>query len=102
MHSHPCRKQTKPRMFAHGEFQLGYQSTLIVPPTALSTREAFSYVFRPGAARDGVDRVAQAKAQLGRRAGDWIGVAEGLAAGGRLVAGGESFLANGDTVRVAR
>lgn len=92
----------RPGMFAHGEFQLGNQSALTIPQTALSLREGFSYVFRLGEARDGLGRVAQVKVQLGRRAGDWVEVVLGLAAGDRLVAGGGSFLADGDTVRVVR
>ncbi|MGZ8217480.1 efflux RND transporter periplasmic adaptor subunit [Methylomagnum sp.] len=92
----------RPGMFAHGEFQLGNQSALTVPQTALSLREGFSYVFRLGEESGGLARVSQMKVQLGRRTGDWVEITSGLAAGDRLVAGGASFLADGDTVRVVR
>jgi multidrug efflux pump subunit AcrA (membrane-fusion protein) len=95
-----ARAGFRPGMFAHGEFQLGARAGLTVPQTALALREGFSYVFRLGEERDGQARVTQVKVQPGRRTGDRVEILEGLAAGDRLVAGGASFLADGDTVRV--
>lgn len=92
----------RPGMFAHGEFHLGQTPALTVPQTALSLREGFSYVFRLNEERGERARVSQVKVQLGRRTGNWVEIVSGLAAGDRLVAGGASFLADGDTVRVVR
>lgn len=92
----------KPGMFAYGEFQLGTQPALTVPQTALSMREGFSYVFRLHEDSGGLARVGQTKVQMGRRAEDRVEILEGLAPGDRLVAGGASFLADGDTVRVVQ
>lgn len=92
----------KPGMFAHGEFRLGTRPALTVPQTALSMREGFSYVFRLREDSGGLSRVGQIKVQIGRRDGDRVEIVEGLAPGDRLVAGGASFLTDGDTVRVVR
>jgi RND family efflux transporter MFP subunit len=92
----------KPGMFAYGEFQLGAQPALTVPQAALSMRDGFSYVFRLQEENGGLARVGQVKVRLGRSAGDRVEIVDGLAAGDRVVAGGASFLADGDTVRVVR
>lgn len=98
-----ARSGFRPGMFAHGEFHLGAQPALTVPQTALSLREGFTYVFRI-VDPDGADRarVGQVKVQLGRRAGDRIEIVSGLAPGERIVAGGVSFLADGDVVKLVR
>ncbi len=90
----------RPGMFARGEFQLGVQSALTVPQTALSMREGFSYVFRLQGESGGLARAEQVKVALGRRSGDWVEIAEGIPPGDRLVAAGASFLADGDSVRI--
>lgn len=92
----------KPGMFAHGEFQLGTQTALAVPQTALALREGFSYVFRLQDENGGIARVAEVKVALGRRDGDWVEISGAIGPGDRLVAAGASFLADGDTVRVVR
>lgn len=92
----------KPGMFAHGEFRLGTQPALTVPQTALSMRDGFGYVFRLSGEGGGLARAGQVKVRVGRREGDRVEIVEGLAPGDRLVAGGASFLADGDTVRVVR
>lgn len=92
----------RPGMFAHGEFHLGARPALTVPLAALSLREGFSYVFRLSEESAGRARVSQVKVQLGRRGGDRVEIVSGLEAGDRLVAGGASFLADGDLVRVVR
>jgi RND family efflux transporter MFP subunit len=89
-------------MFAQGEFQMGINAGLTVPQTALSLREGFSYVFELGEQNGELAKVSQVKVQLGRRADDSLEILSGLKPDDRLVAGGASFLADGDTVRVVQ
>lgn len=83
-------------MFARGEFDLGRTPALTVPQSALVLLEGFSYVLRVGAD----DRVAQAKVQTGRLAGDRIEITGGLPPDARIVASGAGFLNDGDRVRI--
>ncbi|PKD38408.1 efflux transporter periplasmic adaptor subunit [Methylomonas sp. Kb3] len=87
-------------MFARGEFELGSSTALTVPQEALSLRDGFSYVFLLTEQTEDRARVKQVKVQLGRRNGDQVEILAGVAAEDRLVAGGASFLADGDSVRV--
>ena len=84
-------------MFARGEFALGSTSALTLPQQAVVIRDGFSYVFQLGADQ----RVAQRKITAGRRLGDRVEIADGLAADARVVATGAGFLNDGDLVRVA-
>jgi len=92
----------KPGMFAGGEFQLGRQSALTVPQTALSLREGFSYVFRLYEINGELARVNQVKVTLGRQDNDRVEILTGITADDKLVASGGSFLSDGDSVRLAR
>ncbi|AMO23107.1 efflux RND transporter periplasmic adaptor subunit [Ramlibacter solisilvae] len=83
-------------MFARGEFELGSAPALTVPQAAIVMREGFSYVFVLGPD----NRVALAKVQTGRSAGDLVEIQGGLAAEARIVATGAGFLNDGDLVRV--
>jgi RND family efflux transporter MFP subunit len=94
------RAGLRPGMFAHGEFGLGSSPALTVPQTALSLREGFSYVFRLRDENGGKARVSQVKVQPGRLVGDRVEIVSGLDQGERIVAGGVSFLADGDIVRL--
>lgn len=87
-------------MFGHGEFHLGTSRGLTVQQDTLSLREGFSYVFRLVEQTGDLARVQQVKVQLGRRSGDLVEIVSGLNPDDRLVAGGASFLADGDNVRV--
>lgn len=87
-------------MFAHGEFHLGTSPGLTVQQDALSLREGFSYVFRLVEQTGDRARVQQVKVQLGRRSGDLMEILSGLNPDDQLVAGGASFLADGDYVKV--
>ncbi|EIC31527.1 MULTISPECIES: efflux RND transporter periplasmic adaptor subunit [Methylomicrobium] len=89
-------------MFARGEFDIGAKAGLIVPQTALSLRDGFSYVFRLDEQNGDLAKVSQVKVQLGQRSGDSFEILSGLAPEDRLVAGGAAFLADGDTVRVVQ
>ncbi len=83
-------------MFARGEFDLGSTPALTVPQSAVVVRDGFSYVYRVNA--DG--RVAQAKVQTGRLAGDQLEILGGLPADAPVVSTGAGFLNDGDLVRV--
>jgi RND family efflux transporter MFP subunit len=87
-------------MFARGEFHLGSSTGLTTPQDALSLRDGFSYVFLLTEQTEDRARVKQVKVQLGRRYGNALEILSGIAAEDRLVAGGASFLADGDSVRV--
>ena len=84
-------------MFAKGEFESGASApVLTLPQQALVLRDGFTYAMRlePG------NKVAQAKLQTGRRAGDTVEVVQGAKAGEQFVASGAAFLADGDVVKV--
>lgn len=83
-------------MFARGEIQLGVSPALTLPQSAVVTRDGFSYVYVVAAD----NKAALTKVTIGRRVGDRIEIAGGLAADARVVASGAGFLADGDTVRV--
>ncbi|MCF7964780.1 MAG: efflux RND transporter periplasmic adaptor subunit [Methylobacter tundripaludum] len=89
-------------MFARGEFDNGVKAGLTVPQTALSLREGFSYVFKLGEQNGELVKVSQVKVQLGRRTDDSLEILSGLNPEDRLVAGGSSFLADGDNVQVVQ
>ncbi|WP_415879006.1 efflux RND transporter periplasmic adaptor subunit [Methylomonas sp. TEB] len=97
---HAAQTGLRAGMFARGEFELGSSTALTVPQEALSLRDGFSYVFLLTEQTEDRARVKQVKVQLGRRNGDQVEILSGVAAEDRLVAGGASFLADGDSVRV--
>ncbi len=83
-------------MFARGEFALGQSAALTLPRSAVQLRDGFSVVMRLGPGQ----RVAQARVQVGRQAGDRVEILAGLDAADRVVAAGTAFLADNDPVRV--
>jgi RND family efflux transporter MFP subunit len=85
-------------LFARGDFVLGENAVLTLPQSAVLLRDGFSYVFR----LEKDSKVRQHKVQLGRRQGDRVEIREGLTAGSQVAAAGVGFLADGDTVRVAK
>lgn len=87
----------KAGMFAHGQFELGRATAMILPQSAIVVREGFSYVYRVGSDH----KVAQVKVETGRRLGDQIEIVHGLEPLAQIAATGAAFLADGDTVRVA-
>ncbi len=86
-------------MFTRGEFELGQESALTLPQSAVLLREGFAYVFRLENAKDNLAKVAQIKVMTGRRRGELIEVG-GLPPEAQVVASGAGFLADGDSVRV--
>lgn len=90
------RAALKAGMYARGEFDLGARDALTVPQQAVVVRDGFSYVFR----LQPDSRVAQVKIDTGRRSGERIEVASGVAPDATLVVSGAGFLNDGDLVRV--
>lgn len=82
--------------FARGEFELGRTRVMSLPQSAVLLRDGFAYVFR----LEGANTVAQVKVETGRRRGDQIEIASGIAPETRVVASGAGFLSDGDAVRV--
>lgn len=88
-------------VFARGEFELGRTSAMVLPQSALLLRDGFAYVFRlAGNPQLAETKVSQVKVGVGRRVGDLIEIAGGLAPATRVVASGAGFLVDGDVVRV--
>jgi len=100
--SHAAQRSEKPGgpvfpgMFAKGTFVLGDSEALTLPQQAIVVREAFSYVFVPGAD----NRVAQRKVVTGRRLGERIEIVSGLEADKPVVVEGAGFLNDRDLVRI--
>ncbi|EHR73032.1 RND family efflux transporter, MFP subunit [Burkholderiales bacterium JOSHI_001] len=92
----PAPGAARAGMFARGELELGRDSALTLPQTAVLLRDGFAYVFLVGAN----NKVAQVKVGVGRRVGDRVELTSGLQREARVVATGAGFLADGDTVRV--
>ncbi len=89
--------------YARGEFLVGRSVAQIsVLQSALVQRDGFSYAFVLGAN----NKVKQVKVQTGSRVQiggvDWIAIKQGLKSGDQVVASGAAFLADGDTVKVAK
>jgi RND family efflux transporter MFP subunit len=89
-------RAAKAGMFGRGEFALGQTTGLTVPQQAVVVRDGFPYVFvlKPD------NRVVMTKVKTGRRVGDRIEIAEGLAKDASVVAQGAGFLNDGDVVKV--
>ncbi len=92
----PADKSLRAGSFARGEFQLGKSGALSLPATAVQLRDGFAYVYRVGADM----KAQQTKVQLGRRSGERVEVASGLAADAKVVASGVGFLSDGDLLKV--
>jgi RND family efflux transporter MFP subunit len=86
----------KAGMSVKGVFELGRASAQTVPQSALLRRDGFAYLY----VMEGADRVKLTKVELGRRAGERIEIAKGLAPNARFVVSGVGFLNDGDLVKV--
>lgn len=87
----------RPGMFATGSIELGSQQTRLLPLSAVTVRDGFSYVFVLG--ED--NKVAQRRVQVGRFFTDGVEIIDGIAAQDAVVAQGAGFLRDGDLVRVS-
>ncbi|WP_173910471.1 efflux RND transporter periplasmic adaptor subunit [Acinetobacter sp. Marseille-Q1618] len=92
----PLTQAVRMGMFVKGEFELGEQSALTIPQSALLLRDGFSYVFIV----QQNNRVKQQKVSVGRRQNNLVEILD-LPENVKLVASGTGFLADGDLVKVA-
>jgi RND family efflux transporter MFP subunit len=88
----------RPGMFATGSIEVGQAPTRILPLSAVTVRDGFSYIFVLGAD----NKVQQKRIQVGRFFADGVEVIDGLAPADTVVAQGAGFLHDGDLVRVSR
>ena len=92
----PLTQAVRMGMFVKGEFELGEQSALTIPQSALLLRDGFSYVF----VVQQNNRVKQQKVTVGRRQNDLVEILD-LPENVKLVSSGTGFLSDGDLVKVA-
>jgi HlyD family secretion protein len=92
----PSDKGLKAGMFARGDFELGKDTVMALPQSAIVQREGFNYVYQIGPD----NKVSQTKVAIGRRLNDRVEITGGLDQQTKVVATGAAFLADGDTVRV--
>ncbi|MEW6205005.1 MAG: efflux RND transporter periplasmic adaptor subunit [Pseudomonadota bacterium] len=90
-------KGLKPGMYLRGEFDLGEQTAVVLPQTAVIERDGFTYAFTLDAATSKVQRI---KLRVNKAQGEFIEVLEGLKPGDKVVKSGVAFLAHGDLVKV--
>ncbi|CAK0770106.1 RND transporter [Gammaproteobacteria bacterium] len=83
-------------MFARGEIEIGLATALVLPQSAVMSRDGFSYVYRVGPD----NRIIQTKVALGQRVGERIAILKGLDASAPVVSSGVGFLSDGDLVRL--
>lgn len=93
----PTSEAVRAGMFARGEFELGSDTVMTLPQSAVQLRDGFSYVMRVGPDF----RVVQTKVGAGQRSGDRVEITGGLDAEDRVVTAGAAFLGHGDLVRLA-
>lgn len=83
-------------MFASGHVVAGQTQGLLVPQTAVVTRDGLDYVFVVAQH----SRVQQRQVQIGVRHAQQVQILAGITPDDVLVASGGSFLNDGDTVRI--
>jgi RND family efflux transporter MFP subunit len=88
----------RPGMFATGSIEVGRAPAQILPLSAVTVRDGYSYIFVIG--KD--DKVLQKRIEVGRFFADGVEVIGGLAPADTVVAQGAGFLHDGDLVRVSR
>lgn len=92
-------KGLKPGMYLRGEFDLGEQTAIVIPQTAVIERDGFTYAFTLDEKTSQVQRI---KLRVNRVQGEFIEVLSGLKAGDKVVRSGVAFLAHGDLVKVVQ
>lgn len=83
-------------LYATGQIELGAQSALTVPDTALVTRDGMSYVF----ILDGEARARRVRVEVGRRNFGEVEILSGLDRSAQVVTTGGAFLSDGALLRV--
>lgn len=90
----------KPGMYVQGQVDVGQQSGMAVPLSAVVYRDGHAYVFALGQVdTQGVATVTQRKVHTGRTRGEQIEVLDGVDAQVQLVLSGGAFLNDGDRVK---
>ncbi|MFO0123435.1 MAG: efflux RND transporter periplasmic adaptor subunit, partial [Inhella sp.] len=93
----PATAGARAGLFARGDLLQGEGQVLTLPQSAVLLRDGFSYVFKLEGSK-----VRQAKVEVGQRQGDRVEIKTGLDAKTPVALSGLGFLADGDTVRVAK
>lgn len=93
----PMTPDLRPGMYVSGTLELGSAPALVLPLSAVTTRDGSHYVFAVG--EDG--RVRELKVGVGQTLDEFIEVTGGLPAGARVVKSGGAFLRDGDLVELA-
>jgi RND family efflux transporter MFP subunit len=95
------KDSAKPGMYVQGKVDVGQQTGLAVPLSAVTYRDGFAYVFLLSQAdAQGVSKITQRKVQTGRTRGEQIELLIGIESGAKLVLSGGAFLNDGDAVKV--
>jgi RND family efflux transporter MFP subunit len=95
------KDSAKPGMYVQGKVDVGQQTGLAVPLSAVTYRDGFAYVFLLSQAdAQGVSKITQRKVQTGRTRGEQIELLSGIESGAKLVLSGGAFLNDGDAVKV--
>jgi len=82
--------------FVQGFIEIGDQTALLLPQSAVLLRDGFSYVLRIGPASN----VLLTKVSVGRRLDARIEITSGLSESETVIASGVGFLSDGDIVRI--
>ena len=83
-------------MYARGNFVLGESSATILPASAVTLRDGFTYVMQV----DANQYIRQRKVQTGRRIGENVEILDLPQTDANYVASGGAFLADGNKVKV--
>ena len=93
----PMTADLRPGMYVSGTLELGRAPAIVLPLSAVTTRDGSQYVFVVDADR----RVRELKVAIGTTVDDVIEITSGLPDGARVVRGGGAFLRDGDLVDIA-
>lgn len=89
---------TRTGTFATGQILLEKIQVLAIPQTAISFREGFAWVFLV----DKEGRVRQHQVTTAEQRNGWVVITDGISQHDHIVAGGVTFLSEGDRVRVIK
>jgi len=92
----PSDSGLRPGAFLTGTIEVGDNSALTIPASAVILRDGFHVVM----VVNSQSRVRETHIEVGQRVGDRIEVSSGLTESERVVDSGVSFLGDGDSVRV--
>jgi len=93
----PMTPDLRPGMYVSGTLALGHGSALVLPLSAVTTRDGAHYVFAVGEDR----RVRELKVGIGSTLEEYVEITGGLPDGTQVVKSGGAFLRDGDLVDLA-